>query len=634
MVTPATDIRAELLKAIEKYLVREGLRPALPPAKRHQHDVPAPRFWAVALVVVALIVSLVKSALTGVSTIWAVLPMVAVLIIFWLLHSGFRLLSRSLNRANFVVSASLFGYLFIFTTAVATGAAVWSLLGNYLYGLLNVALVGVCYRLLQPDLGLLQQFASLTDAWRTFLSYLKKMFRIMGVILPMMVVFLLLTIFSGELWQAVSVLPFEKLAMVFLLILGVGVLVAVSSIQGLTTWVAEQERKVAPPAFIERAIAHPPILLVGELLSGKQRWLQELVAQDVEAAYAEAEGLTQACLRRHIRIRLVASALLLSVLFYTYLWGLFSLLFPAEVIKNYQTDKLVAIEPNAVWAMHKVLIFLVTFIVSYYIVQAFREDQLKRELFGDLTGRLEKWKELLVLYKICQTPGYKYLVSVEHPAIHTAELEIVVPSGTTREEARELCSLAAEGLESPASAVLVTAHEYQEGVVYDWGMPGRRWHLLRLPDGVTFTEQNSSANDVRYRDEILLEFQTRRRNIPLDWYGQRVLDRQVAFRMLNLGADLASYHPYSWGSEEGACQWLFLRQVQPPPHSPAYEDLARKALGVIREVFGEVEKPMPALVCISIYSTHAPSRLAHLIWRRDRPEALALRLNESRPRNA
>ena len=263
----------------------------------------------------------------------------------------------------------------------------------------------------------------------------------MGLLLPLMVLFILLSVFSGELWQSVGTLPAWKLGIALLFVLGLGVLIALSRIQSVVKGIKNPE---PPPLdeLVAKAFKLLPLVGDSELMAEQDRLSQELIWRHIDYMWVNVNKVARQALLRHVVARLSASVLLLGILLWAYLLILFTLLFPASVITQFLSDPP---EGSPTVVLIKVSLFMATFIVAYFIVQALTEERMQEEMFADLRDRLQDWERVLILYEVCRTPTYQLWTNISlHPSISMAELEIVVPCGKTDSEVEKSCQHAAD----------------------------------------------------------------------------------------------------------------------------------------------------------------------------------------------
>lgn len=594
-------IRTTLLQALEKYLVQEGLLQALPESRRQLYLPPADWPWAATLAIAGLVVSYLAGVAPLIISASVILP----LIVFLLARGLIRLIAAFMLPLRW----RTIGRIFLSSTSLASGALVAVVLGKAIWFAVYILLTFPSYLLLRAVFRRAPLLTLLSDIWRTFWHALRRTLRALGLLLPLMIVFLLLSVFSSELWQSVGTVGTWQFVGALVLVLGLGIFVATTRTQSAVDSIPDPE-PFDPTALVAASFANPPLDSHSEQAAAQDQLYREVSWRYIQKIQARATKTARKRLRWRVIGRLTTSAILLGLIMGGYLWVLFTLLFTYDVIAVFMA-KPAATDIAAGITLAKVTLFLVVFIITYFIVQALTEDKVKRELFEDLSVDVENWVRTLMLYDVCLTPGYQeWNTPIVHPSIDTTEIEIVVPAGTTDTEAQEACTQAAQCLQPSPSIVIVTAYERRDSAEYDWDVPGRQWQLICWPHGGGFVTQHTGAEDPRHQHAQGLECERAGQFIPDEWFGFRAHDKVIARKLWQTERTSTWYHVYSCSGPSNL--WLFLRLRHSLDSTAAYQALAEEVL----EVIVESELTDAFLISISVYIADSPCRLAHVFWRR------------------
>lgn len=617
-----------LQEHLEEYLKREGLYGAISEYRRRLlFTLPIAFIWLAGLWILTtyfllrhrgfsgLIMAIIGPAILLAST----LLILAVFFVVRQFRSG-----RKLADAD----AGVVGGVFLFGFPVLMAAV----LGLYLRSWIVTVWYVVLSAIGLASILLLQQQAYrvhlLIELARSMFRVLWRSVTLLVVLVPLLLVVVLLSVFSQELWEALASLSLSRLAgSAFLLTLPAFLFVLASLEQEAMAIVGkfpdDEER------IVENAKSTP--FIKNKLDSGlisEEEWARlgsELRWRDKTKLAENLLPMLQNRVKRWLALLLGLTSVALITTFFAYFYILFSVLLKPSLIAawvNMQLETLVISLsffgyswevglPTTAFPIAKVSLMLAIFVAVMSSVYALTDDSFKMRFTEWLNQKAASWLAVSSIYQSVTSPNYQiweYVVSDKRKGI--ANVSIIVPRGLSEEEVEEACEHMESRLQEYGNFVLITAFEQNvERPVYRYGMPGNRWRLLHNKNkGIRIFERIPlNADELRYQHFLGMDCLQKEVEIPDDWFGNTPQGIAVAKAVWEADAGHEwALHPYAF---EGTVLSLEIHLTKRMAKSDQYRQYIRKLLTLTRQKIPDAKN-----IWIYLYFRDTIDTLAHLNW--------------------
>jgi hypothetical protein len=495
---------------------------------------------------------------------------------------------------------------------VLGGASIaWAVLDSVLWALLALAAMLLGFAVLQELYRRVQLATILRDLWRSVGRALQRTGRIVAYLLPLAVVFLFLSIFSSELWKAVSTVNTCQFWAVVVWVLLLGGIVAafrgsilLKSQPGPDSTAAELANSTIESGLLDG---------VRDAASAQVHVANEMNWHHSTRSFERAVELAECRRRWRILTRLVTTSIVLGVAALGYLVVLLGLLFNTDFIR--EMNGLGVEQLPAMGGRLRLAVFLADFVIAYFLTLVVTDDSVRNEVLHDLSTEFDGWVGMLLVYDAFLTPQYQLLQPpVRAYDVGLGLLEIVVPAGSDEAEVKQTCERARQRWLQDLSATIVTAYELIAAASYDWDCGGVAWQSARYfdNDGETrtaFGPLHEASDSLRYQHDLASQCLVPRRP-PDRWFGPTGHDQDTALAIWEMDNWRRLHHPYAH-SCEGNLR-LYLRMKAP------FEERAQRVewLGSVLRQVKTTLQPRISLVSICMYEP-SPNRVAwRLVWSR------------------
>ena len=592
---------------LEEYLKREGLYDVVPEYRRRSlFTLPIAFIWLAGLWMLATYFLLRYRSFSGL--IVAILgPPVLFICALLVLAIFFAIRQFRLGRELTDIDAGMIGGVFLFgfpaLIAVALGLYLrsWSVIVWY---------VVLCAGGMMFILSLQQQVYRvhlLIELIRSMFRVLWRSVTLLPVLAPLLLVIVLLSVFSQELWVALGGLsPSRLLGSACLIVLPAFLLVLVSLEQEARAIVGEfpGEEKI-----VENA--EGILFIKNKLDSGlvsEEEWTRlksELMWRDKTKLAEDLLAMLWSRVKRWLALLLGLTSISLVTTFFVYFYILFSVLLKPSVVAAWVDMQLETLMvplgffghtwevslPSTVVPIAKVSLLLAIFVAVLSSVYALTDDSFKRRFTEWLSQKAAAWLSASCVYRCVVSPNYQiweYVVDDREKGI--ANVSIVVPPGVFEEEIEEACEHVESRLQEYSHLVLVTAFEQNEQKAYRRGMPGKRWQLLHNKSkGIRHFEPiHLDLEEPRYQHFLGLECLEQGLEIPDEWFGETTLEQTLSKSIWESDTDHELIlHPYTVrGSKSLSLEIHLTKRL---PGSDQYRHHIRKFLDLARQVDPDVE---------------------------------------------
>ena len=337
---------------------------------------------------------------------------------------------------------------------------------------------------------------------------------------PVLFVAVLLSFFTEDIWKIVGILPWPRLFLGAILIVGPSMLFfRKESEDELGSILNEAELQLSKVVSLEttpyfRKAIHEAQISIEEMdyLESEINWkhLDKLVGDCRESMYWR--------LKRHFWILVAIVVLLLVIVTTVYLFVMSLILVSPSLI--WQWLNLTPNSPIAESSL-KVSLFLSVFMIAVFVVSAFTDESIRRELLRDLRTATFQWWTAAVSYLAVLHPRYQvWGYRVNRRDILNALL--VVPPGAQEHEIEAAVRHMADTCENRQYVQLTAFQQEKDTRVYDLSSPVQRWSFTRYAK--TGKEQftqipGPSSNDLQYNHDIGRQKVREDSDIPAEWFG-------------------------------------------------------------------------------------------------------------------
>jgi hypothetical protein len=624
---PSPNLIQSILEAVLK---REGLHGVIPHYRRGQ-VFPAPilSFWLGGLWLSASFFYFYlgkKSLLVSFFT-----PVILFIIFFLLVVIYYVVRSYRLKKDLSSNDAASFGGIFIFGTPILVtlhlGLAIRSWLAPlYFLGIyigiiiLTLVLNKQGYRIFS----ILELFVSVVKAFGQSLRYLL-------VILPLLLIIILLSVFSSDLWKIIGLAPFPRLFSIFALILFPALILYISSLssqaKALLSNVSKREHILVEAEKL-------PILKkqLDEGLISEEEW-QELLKQlnwrHYEKLINDIWLVIYNKTKRWLALLIGLTSLVLLLSFFLYFYIFFSVAIDPQTISDWtglqNTPPVWVVNISGSFgvlsisainvAIAKVSLILATFAAAMSIVYSLTDETVKGLFTNWLVQKSSLWVAACCLYKSFVEPNYQfweYVVDNKKDGI--ANISIVTPKGLSEEKINDVCTYVAKQHEEYRRIVIVTAFEQNlEKALYKRSAPGRWWQYLhnKANDIKQFDEVPSYTDEVRYNHFLGRACLEKGDSIPDEWFGES--PNSIKLSKAIWDADTRKewiLHPYV--SENGNNISLDINLSKKKKSSAEYRAFAKQILKQLLDIF-----PNANLITVDLYFRDTVDFITNLMLNRE-----------------
>ncbi len=456
---------------------------------------------------------------------------------------------------------------------------------------------------------------------------------LLPVLITLLLVVVLLSIFSQELWQAVNGLsPLRFVGVLALLVLP-AVLFVLSSVGSeafslVQHWPTDEEiaKHGRSTPLIKRRLE--------EGFISPEEWQQAIDGfrwRHKSRLAADLLPLVRRRVARLLRLSVVVTSTVLALAFFVYFFVLLSAVIGPSLVEawtNIESKTLglpIALGnyrwnipiPTVSITVAKVSLFLAVFESVVFSVYSLTDDTVKSRLTCWLRKKAASWVAVGALYQSVSSPNYQiweYVVDNKKDGI--ANVSIVVPRGLSESNVEQACEHMQSRLEGYWKVVIVTAFEQDvERPVYKLGIPGQRWRLIHnKPRGLKkFEPMHLSADELRYQNGLGRDRLEEGREIPDEWFGNS--PRGVRLGKFVWATDPSHeliMHPYVYLSDaKGRSVFLDVHVLKRLGNPEQYRDSVRKWLALIRTEFPDLQT-----VSVDVYFRDSLDWLAHMFWDR------------------
>ena len=376
-------------------------------------------------------------------------------------------------------------------------------------------------------------FVSVVKAFVQSLRYLL-------VILPLLLIIILLSVFSSDLWKIIGLAPLPRLFSTFSLILFPALILYISSLgsqaKSLLSNVSKREHILVEAEklpFLKKQL--------DEGLISEEEWrelLKQLKWRHYEKLIDDIWVVVYSKTRRWLALLIGLTSLVLLLSFFLYFYIFFSVAIDPQTLSDWtglqSTPPIWVINSSSnFWtlsisaisvAIAKVSLILATFAAAMSIVYSLTDETVKGLFTNWLVQKSSLWVAACCLYKSVLEPNYQfweYVVDNKKGGI--ANASIVIPKELLSEKINEVCAFVANQHKEYRRIVIITAFEQNlEKPLYKRSSPGRWWQYLhnKANDIKQFHEVPSYKDEIRYKHLLGKECVEKGTDIPNEWFGE------------------------------------------------------------------------------------------------------------------
>lgn len=615
---------------LETVLKREGLHGVIPHYRRSQvFPAPIASVWLGGLWLSA---SYLYYYLGKKSLLVSFFTPVILFIIFFLLVAIYYAVRSYRHKKDLSSNdAASLGGIFMFGTPILItlhlGLALRSWLAPLYFLAVYIGIIVLALLLNKQGyriFSILDLFVSVVKAFGQSLRYLL-------VILPLLLIIILLSVFSSDLWKIIGLAPLPRLLSTFALILFPALILYVSSLSSQTKTllsnVSKREHILVEAEKLPSLKKH-----LDEGLISVEEW-QELFKQLNWRHYEKLTNdiwlVVYSKTRRWLALLIGLTSLVLLLSFFLYFYIFFSIAIDPQTISDWTglqstppvwvlniSGRFGALSVSAISvAIAKVSLILATFAAAMSIVYSLTDETVKNLFTNWLIQKSSMWVATCCLYKSVIEPNcqfWEYVVDNKKDGI--ANISIVVPKGLSEEKTKDVCDIVAKQHEEYRKIVIVTAFEQNtEKPIYKRSAPGRWWQYLhnKAKDIKQFHEVPSYKDEVRYNHFLGRDCFEKGTSIPDEWFGESPNCIKLGKAIWDTDARKEwILHPYV--SENGKNISLDINLSKRKQSSTEYRVFAKKLLGQLIEVF-----PNANLITIDLYFRDTVDYITNLMLNRE-----------------
>jgi hypothetical protein len=621
-----------LQHVLEDYLKREGLSRLFPTDRQETRSgitAPTMLVWSLGLWVPAIIISGTAKGWRGVAVGLAVPPLslLIVLVLFAIPYvlRGVKTGEKADPDADRLGTVLLL----VLPAAVCLGVALytrsWAAIAYYAGTHLLVMLVLL---LLQSQA---YRVHLLLQGLRSVLRASVRSLSLLVVLMPVLLVVVVLSVFSQELWQAIGTLSWPRLGgLLACLVVPTAALVLKLREPVTSSLVGEMP---AAPTITQTAAAVPAI--ADQRLRGlisEEEWTElhrQLEWRDTQKLAARVIPVVRRKVGRWLVLLLILSGLSVGAVFFLYFLLFLSIGLAPSTVAAWTGQELqvwpVRLHistltaqfrvPNTLVPVTKVAVLLGAFAGVASNVFALTDDDMKSIFTEWLAEKASAWIAVGCSYRCAITPDYQVWEYSQNDAKSgIANVSIVVPQGLSELAVRRACNHMEARCDSYSRLVIVTAFEQEAGrQMYRRGMSGNRWQLLhnKIKGLRTFEAIPLQLDELRYDHLLGRTSLEHGEPIPNDWFGDTSQQMQLGKTIWE--SDIQHewvLHPFVGGSDH--LLWLEIAMTKKMRTSDAYRNYVRELLKSARAQFPDTEH-----ISIALCFRDTIDTLAQLDWSAD-----------------
>jgi hypothetical protein len=452
------------------------------------------------------------------------------------------------------------------------------------------------------------------------------------VLVPSLLVIVVMSVFSEELWQALGRLPVLRLIGSIGCLIVPALILVISSLEREATVILGQfpdKNQIAEDArntpFVEDRLQKG---LISE--EDLDRLTEQLSWRN---AAMLADGLLPALhmqVKRWLVLLVSSTSLFLVVSFFVYFCVFFSVVLSPSLIDawtgiEYPTEVVLPIGPfrygkwipASTMSIAKVSVVLAVLVAVMASVNAFTDEAIKEVFTSWLKRKASSWLAVSSLYLCATSPNYQiwgYAKKDKREGI--ANVSIVVPKGLSEELVQEACEHMESRLEEYRTLIIITAFEQNpERPVYERGLPGNRWQLLHNKvKGIREFEANPLILDeLRYQHFLGRDLLREGKEPPDGWFGDTVEGVELAKAIWETDPDREwVLHPFTFTSDKLLSIEISLKKRK--PESSHYRQYIQEVLRLTRQII-----PDASTIMIELAFRDTTQTLARLFCGEDLP---------------
>lgn len=485
-----------------------------------------------------------------------------------------------------------------------------------------------------------------------FLEFIKAVFiitirslSVISALFSVLLVIALLGVFSDDLWKVIGALSGERLVLSIALIVLPAIVLIVSSRKLMANRVLSSP--INKSAILERAASHPKIaesLRKGLISEEEWDWVTEELAWREPTLLNEAFfPLIQKRVRTWLALLLAISSFLVVVVFFAYFCLFFKIVLSPQTIAEWTGLALESIPTQLelagrTWsfeylstdfAIARMALILGFFFSLASAVQLLTEESSIERVTSWLAAKAQTWLSLAGLYHCAISAGYQVQrFTRRDKKTGMANVNIVVPVGTTDSEAEIACERMEARLHEYKNFVMITAFEMNvEAPIYENWIDGRRWQLIRnkMTDVRSFDPLHFESSEVS--GQVFLGRNSLKNGveIPDEWFGDS--EDAVAIARDIWDEDFAKewvLHPHASVSERAS--FIEIRFKKRNESSAFYLQYCK---AVMHNILDKIPSAKNLTVNISFRDTS--QTLANAWW--ERSSALIIYTDETRSKS-
>jgi hypothetical protein len=468
------------------------------------------------------------------------------------------------------------------------------------------------------------QIFQVIDAFR----FVRRSPEILSRILPLLLIFVLLSLFSEEYWKIVASLPIDTFVAVTALVFLPGIVsIVFSVVPQVTTLIPNFQSWDEVLNILESSIISVP-LRQGTI--SQEAWLQ--TSQQAEWRHIDlAQAQFRDNLSRPIWLGLIlillSTIVLLAVVTTAYFFVLLNLVVPNNNAPFTNTNPITLISsPIGIGvysrgiALLKVSLLTATFVVTVFSVHIFSDEMYRVHLFRRFEQQIREWVAAKLIYDATSNLNFQFYAYIVAPNKKNdiINASLVVPQGLPESEIEFACE--SFGQNQPTwNRLLVTAFEQTDlPERYVGGLPSRKWQFIlnRHTGHRSFQAQHFAINDLR--EDHNLGFDDGRKNtleeLQDGWFGNTPEAVELGKQLWEMDTSGALImHPYIYvGSDIATAEIQLLKRLG---NTDSYKELTKEVFQRLFNAFCDMEHIDIFDVSLT-YRGHITNNLALTVWNR------------------
>jgi len=613
---------------LETYLKSEGLFEIIPENRRHNlFTLPIALIW------IFIFWSLNAFFIIKQKSLHGVIPAIIgtpILILFALIILSiiFAFRQKRINititqsDSNIIGSILLFGLPFI--SAIILGIYLFSLRSFVLYTIIYI----ICITALLIINVKSYNVHLIIELFRSILIALGQSINLLISIIPILLVVILLSVFSRDLWETLSKLSLiQFIECIFWL-----------AIPAFLYSITSLKREVAlilgefPKNEVIISNAENTEFIKYKLDNGfisEEEWngiIQELKWR-TQTKYIE--GIfpkIQKKVRLWLALILIFIEFTLILAFWGFFFGLFTIMISPSQIADWTHTQLNSIPmsimlfgeiwffdlPITLRIMAQVSLLLAFFVSIFGIISAFSNEPLKLIITEWLKNKSASWLAVSILYNCLVSPNYyvwEYIVRNDERGI--ANVFIIVRPDLSETQIKQACEHMEARLSNYKNFVIVTAFEQSEDKqIYRIELEKKQWRLFhnKFKNIRNFNFISFENEELRYQHLLGRDAITNQASIPNEWFGNTT--DTIYFSKVLWDADSDHewiLHPYI--SINGEILMVDIQMTKRKAKSKEYHEYLKQLFKLTRQSFPNIGNIM-----IDIYFRDTTQLLSRIIW--------------------